>query len=672
MTRRIQSDFSKGMISDRVTEDSLLYLKDMYVRRPNEICSRSYVRGIQKGGIAPTSRLPNGWGAVGFHPNFGTAAIRGSGTGGDVYDATEYQLMAAPLQGSSEALTTGTNTALEFEPVTENGAGSVRGEVCVAMNGGTKSWYPFEFADQVTNSGNEMVFAGRDPAGAGGRLFKYGGSLLPAYETGTVSVSTGEANMTTITGSNTLWAANVEAGQYILIDTITEKASTEQRAFRITSVNSNTDIEIEKGAWLATANTGLRYRIQSVACVTSPDGVWNATDEFPRQQGVVAYWQNKLWTAGVSDNDTDYNTVYDLDKIRYSGTPSESEGFFSHMDLWHNNGWIRVFPGIGGAIMGLVPMGASLIVLKAHAIFKITGSQAYDSTGDSSYKIDIISETIGATTRNAFGMTKAGLVIASTDGLYLLNDDGLQSLTDGRLSKWWESTFIHRRFAVHVFDDKVIVNVHMYGSGQSNYLVWMIDDDYFWEMSSDMSLISVISTYSIDDIWIQDYGFSRAGEQIGSAGYLVFNVLSNLTHQKEFEIAGSDTYTLDSNPELITHPIPIGEDPASEGRVNNILIHGLSLDGSSENIVSLLPGSTAPMFDYQGNATSEGTADEIELEYTFPQGTTDRAHRIPVEDMDPSPTCRIRIDASTGTEPNPYRVYAIGIDSEESNVTGPT
>lgn len=678
MPRVIQNNFTKGMVTDVTgASDSVFRLRDMYVRRPSEICTRGPIHE----NIATTGADDYGVGVsvANFHPNFGTGAIRGysTGPGGEIWSATGFQLVGAGLQPRADSIT---DTGIDLTVITEEGSYAKTNSVCTANNAGTKSWYPMERCDQSCVSGSEMVFAGID-----GRLFKWGGSNNASYETGTVSVSTSTTNATIITGSGTNFSSNCEAGQYILIDTVAEKASTEQRAFRITKVHSTTEIEIECPVYLATSNTGLKYKIQSVACISSPDGVWNGTDEFPRTKGVVAYWQEKLWVAGVSDSSTDYNTVYDLDKIRWSGSVSEygtsanSDQFFSHMDLWDRDAYLYAFAGVGGAIMGLVPMGNSLIVLKAHGMFAITGKNNYTATGGSAYSINMISDVVGATTKKSFAVTKAGLVIAATDGLYLYNEtDGLVCLSDERVARWWEASYKLRTFTVTATEDKVFVQ----GWGQDDLtysprdaptLVWMIDGDYFWEMSTDDSFSSVVRTFSDDDEWVQDYAFLPAAPTSHVVtGKVYYYNITEINHLKTFDPTDASNIYSETNPEIITHAYPLGEDPASEGRINNVLIHCLSLDATAGNVVSLLPGSTSPHFYLGTTATPESTSTEIDLEYTIPQGTTDRAHRIPSDSMDPAVSCRIRIDASSSSEPNHYRIYSIGVEYEPVNVIGPT
>lgn len=679
MPRRIQSDFSNGMITDTNTDEKSLFgIRDMYVRRPNELCTRNPIASEVQSPVGPTGDYSCGFSNAAFHPNFGTAVIRGTSTLGTgfAYEADNYQLVAAGLQENVSVYDPGhASGKLDFKVITENGPGAKLDRVCTSMNdvagNPVLSWYPMEFCEQSVNTDDEIIFAGKE-----GRLFKYGGSQLAPYSAGTVSVSSNSTSPSSIiTGAGTSWSTTIEAGQYILIDTITENAAGQQRAFRITHVHSNTQLEIETPVFKVSANAGLRYRVQSVACIQSPAGTWNRQDEFPRQRGIVTYWQQKLWTAGVADRDTDFNSVFDYDKIRYSGTVAESNAFSTHLDLWHPNGYLYAEPGHGGAIMGLVPMGNALIVIKASAIFRISGQSDYDGTGAANgrYRVDAVSQTVGATSRKSFCMTKMGLVIASHDGLYLLNEDeGLISLTDGRIARWWESTWRYRQFNVQATEDKVLVTTYTdsVSTGlQQQILVWVMDGDYFFEMT-DPGCISynIVTTYTASDYWSQEYGFPIKGGPVTAANNMSYIRLTNIMHKKTFEVADTDAYTADANPEFITHPYPIGQDEVSEGRVNNLVVHSVNLDGTAENIVSLLPGSTAPSFGYDGVQTNESTADELSLEYTLPQGSTDRANRIPVEGMEASPTCRVRFDASIGSEPNICRVYSVGIDYEQTNV----
>lgn len=607
MPVRVQSDFSKGMITDSVSEEgAVAYLQDMYLRKKGELISRGPVYANTLATVAsPALKYTVGYSGSQFHPNFGLSAVRAMhttwDTSKDVRDADSYQLIGA---GHSSVIGNDTpqeGLSITWQAITE---GTNNAQVCHDVAGNKVN---LEACYQSLNTGQETVYAGEL-----GYIYKWGGSYNPAYSTGQVDDI--QANGLII-GTGTTWLTNVEAGQYILIDGVAENtASTEQRAHRIEAVLSNTQLLIETN--LTPDSTNRNYRIQSVAVLQSPAGVWNGDDEKPRSVGVICYHQNKLMVAGVSDASAGYNSVYDFDSIRYSGTQSEIDtSGYSHLDLWHANGQFRVFPGVGGFIRGMVSMAGSLIVIKTHGLFRLADKLGSYDAEASSASLSIISDTVGASGFRAWSSTPAGLVMANEKGLYLFDGSDLTSLTTGRIDALWES-FAHYsvEYTVNVVGSLVVVGSAVYPDLPC--VVWDFEKNYFW-IGTNMSFQSVSTVYGSDDIWLGHVGFA------GHVMNMPQETISGVTEARVMEIPTSDLSSilhwntdppgtdLDASginmgpdPIIATMPFPLSTDVPGDGRVNNI---GLTMFSDRRTMVVLRPGDSGVDQIVYSEHQSDGT-----------------------------------------------------------------
>lgn len=688
MARRVSDTFKAGMITDVLgAEGSVYELSDMYVRRAGELCTRGPL--LSMSATATNAGFHAGWSQAQFHPNLGVAACRAtvsaSGVTRHVSYASRFQLMGAPLQTVPSV----SATPLTLSFITEGtDFDQVPLHAGVATAASAATGLPMERVVQMTNAGDEVLMAGEI-----GSLYKWGGCLVGAYKTGSVAIATASGVASRIiTGTGTSWATAIQEGQYILIDGVCEKANGFQRSYRITKVIDNTHLEIELPIWDGVNNTGLTYRIQSVAVIQSPDGVWNQTDERPRQVGVVAYHQGRCWTAGVADRDTAYNTVYNYDRIRWSGTLDENSNGYSHLDLWGASASIDIFPGIGGSIRGLVSMGNELVVVKSHGLFRVTGSAAWDGSG-SGLGVQIISTEVGANGFGAWTLTSRGLVIAARDGLYLYDGESVRSLTDGRIKRWWEANYPGKEYVVSQYEDKVIVAPAFWAANAGNKLVWDAEQDLFWTMTSNTYEFSAgVSTYTSSDEFVADYCFEAGGELNSSSTRWHYIDGSHLNHKLGFDtyLGVADGYvgalgvTGLPKPAVMTQPYPLGEDPLSEGRVNNVIVHAatpINVNGSSnadQCTVYVLSGASHTGVTDQFNS-NEFCGKEYQLEYGVAASSTedlDRVHRIPVDGTEPAPYARILLDSNSGFVHSGsglgMRIYAIGFDFEPDNVQGPS
>ena len=606
MPRRVISDFSKGMITDAIgAEGAVAYLQDMYLRKRGELISRGPLYANERATLAsPAAKYTIGYSGSQFHPNFGLSAMRAMHTTYDtskgVSNADSFQLIGAGLQDVAGNDTPQEGLSISWTSISE---GTNLAQCCHAQAG---TMVNLEACYQSLNTGEEQVYAGEN-----GYIYKWGGSFMDAYSTGTVTIDAAGL----VTGSGTSWLTEAEVGQYILIDGIAENGTSgQQRAFRITSIRSNTSLKVETE--LAVDATVRNYRIQSLAVLQSPASVWNQDTEKPFTVGVIAYHNSKLFTAGVSDADCGFNSVFDFDAIRWSGTQNEVSSYFSHMDLWHANAKIRIMPGVGGFIRGLASMGNSLLVIKSHGLFKVNGDAEYDGDDpEKDFGVSLISSTIGASGFRAWRQTPAGVIMANESGLWLYDGDELTSLTAGRIDNLWES-FAHyaTEFTVNTFGSLVTI-------GSSEYpdlpcVCWDMEKDYFF-VGTNLSMSSVSTVYAADDQWIGHVGFA------GHVLNLPQETIANVTEPRVTEIPTSDLSSilhwntdaagidLDASgvnvgpdPIIATHGIPLYDEGPGDGRVNNV---GFTMYADRRTGCVLRPGESGVDQILYSEHQSDGT-----------------------------------------------------------------
>lgn len=675
MPKRIQANFDKGMVTD-VTEgqDSLARLHNAYISRSGEISTIGSMGNGEKTFSIPAGAYSAGYADAAFHPNFGCGVVRGVNALASKNlnsSGTYFQLVGMPLIDDNVFPASYLNPAYTADTVT-SGANSDT----IRLDHASQTM-PFEKCLQHAVAPNEIVYAGEF-----GNLFKWGGSSGADYTTGTVSTTAGSRRIEGAGG--TAWSTNVEEGMYILIDGVGEKATNgEQRAFRITYVEDNDTLEVDYP--MIGTLAGKSYRIVAAAVIQAPPGVWNPDTDRPTSVGVCCYHQGRLFVAGTSDADTDYSTVYNFDRLRWSGNASDvmvdpaNESGFHHMDLWRSGAFIDVDPGRGGAIRGLVSMGDELVIIKSHAIFRLTGDVALSGgTNNLNVKVSLIADGIGANGFKGFAMTKRGLVIASQDGLYLYDGEKVTSLTGGRMQKWWDANFSTFQFAVIAFDDKVIVSPWL--PNTNNYsatyfwgsLVWAIDKDYFFTMgmypaAAGCAVFTATDRFANELLLPQYYS---AQNKLGFGWARAMMEIENFT----LGIAGIPFNTSSNRgPDIVTHPFPLGSDEVTEGRVNNVLMHSFFTLENSDNLeVSLIDGSKSnDDFVYLNQSTVlEYEAAAAAPPSTSPARPSTRAYRSTVDSHGPVPSARVRIKSSSDGSAE-FKLYAIGVDYTESEVVGP-
>lgn len=142
---------------------------------------------------------------------------------------------------------------------------------------------------RVNSSGDRMVRLNPPPRTAKVYPFEYIPKLAPMkeYTIGTVTVTNAS---TTVTGSSTLFSANVTAGDYFRLDSIGQGDSS--KWYKISSVDSNTQLTLSS-AYSDASGSAEEYTVSS-----SPSGLPSEFHEF------ILYEAVSLVSASASDNNS--------------------------------------------------------------------------------------------------------------------------------------------------------------------------------------------------------------------------------------------------------------------------------------------------------------------------------------------------------------------------------
>lgn len=761
MPRRVSDNFRAGFISDSYsTANSVSQLHNMYLRESGEAVSRGRI-----GTNAVTAEQFPGTGfwymrnpkarSVGFHPNFGIGLSVGfaSSTASaataspNMFTYNRNALVASPLLNTQPVASAYPyQTSLTWRVVSEGLHGSIVPITATAATASASvTGLEMEPIINTVVTGDEMILCSEF-----GSIYKWGGSTNRPYNTGSVTIanSAAAAIATTpgtggriITGTGTSWAANVQAGQYILIGTVGQATGgTGNRAFRITRVISNTQLEIESPIYTIAAQP-LSYRIQSMAVVQSPNGTWNRTNERPTTGGPAAFHNSRLYVGVCSDYNTSYNTIFNYDRVRWSGSrdeygapgtvavtsagvatglPSNSGGggdgggVYSNFDLWHPNAFVDIAPGVGGSIQGLCSFNDELLVIKNHAMFRLTGSNGWNGESAGS-KVQLINKDVGAVNPRAWVETSRGVVVADADGLYLYDGEKVASITDGRVQEFWKFNYAVNSQSITLteFEDKVYVSMGASG------LIWDVEKDYFYTLDHRANeLINCVgcSVYAGDDSYVGDFLFS--GEPIAVPGTTTaynaaFTVgdFTNVNHKRSNyvlpSVSGTPPYTLYQSvgaapaASLRTIPIPLSEEVFGEGRLHNVYVHFALRNPLYGPFPS---GTSNPLYSSylaievvygRSQAINPDADDQVTIASKPPYATpsqrqvnlpdkaqtlavgsfTERTVRFPIDDSVVSNAVSIRVYASVNADTaqsvdvtDKLIIYGIAVDYEPVNI----
>lgn len=667
------------MITDVIgAEKSLFKLENSYVRRAGEIATRGPILGQTQASLSPASTYYSYATQCEFHSEFGSIVCQNVVATSATTTTLGHNLVAAPLQGSAQA-------GVQEPDYSWTVVSQSTGGYYVPSNA-TGTFVLLDEIVSMTKGANEIYMGG-----SLGRVYKWAGATAVMASGTAVATSGVSLSSTTATPSNIVTfgtainvTATMEPGSYLMIDDVGENnvVSNKNVAYRITNIDGQ-NVELEYPLYVTGAMTNKAWVSTPVALVASESGVWNGSDEYPRIFGPVAYHQGRLFVAGPSNYRTDYNTVYDFSSIQWShnaGTTTSSTSNHAHVDKWGAGAWQPIFPGIGGAIMGMVSMGSELVIIKTHAIFALSGEVADDGGNQNlNASVRLVQDGPGAQGFRAWKLTKAGLVIAGQDGLYLYDGQQVKSLTDGRIQRWWEGNFRQYRFAMTAFDDKVIISPWRPRASSSSWvsLVWDLEKDYFHTIRTDNLVACGMSTFTSDDTWSGDIGFEQY--QYASATNMLWNCYSNLNHKATGSLSNLGDATTDRIDqavnqrvgfEIISQNIPLGEDQVSEGRVNNVLLACVTGETNQSNIAVYVENGMSQGRQVSGTDYEEqGTEYQTEIGISSTADAEDRVHRIPFDGNVPAAGTRVRIkhDHASGYG-NSLRVFAIGVDFVPTNV----
>lgn len=655
MTRRASDIFAKGMLTDATLPPpgALLKMHDCYQLRTGELVGRGG-RVAPASGTTISTSASNVWAGASeakFHSDLGAMVCHGvvAATATGVFGvtaATAYDMHTLELTSIDDHWIGG-----DFSALWKN-----HGSACLTTVAGATS--PFELSWQSTLLPNEIVMAGY-----AGKLVKWGGSHNATASAASASGAYWTSGTNLINGSSTTWATQLEAGMYILLDhaSCEDGTSGEQVALRIQKVVSNTQIAVDRKMNFTLDGTArVPWRATPIAVVQSGGAsaqAWNVQDNRPRTIGVCCYHQDRLFTAGVADDQ--FNSVFDYSASRWSGNrASNSQAQYSGIDYWHPAARIEVMPGVGGVIRGMVSMGSELVYIKSNALVRLQGVVTDDSAASAT--LDVITNGVGAQGWQAWKMTKAGLIFAHKEGLHLYDGKSVTNLTIGKVQAYWNAKLSDKsELIVNVVGNRVFVS----GPRETTSTLVLDLDTGLFNTQSTYAQRAAIRMHNASDEWEGDWGFHEYPAAGGtSTKYssihreLIDNPMGGTAS------GGNDSYgggVTAANPRPdVWLAFPLGEDAVGEGRVNNIFTT-MMLEGSGANLEARLYHGLKGI-DSSGSSVPSWTAEVVP--YEMDDNTKERTYRLDPEGTEYHSYARLRltVDAAYSN----FRLYAVAIDVE--------
>lgn len=201
------------------------------------------------------------------------------------------------------------------------------------------------------------------------------------------------------------------------------------------------------------------------------------TDERPR---ATAAFAGRAWFAGcnhpelanvifysqIGDSTTGGTVAYSK---MYQASDPTSE--YNNIVLPTDGGMLTI-AGLSG-VVGMVPVGTSIVILANTGIWEINGGDSYFSAVSQSQRK--ISE-IEVVSPDAWALTDDGLVVASPRGIFRVqaNDQsgrlGVESLTLDTINTYWQSIPVSRYESVRLVYDNSQYRLYTFFSDSSNLL----------------------------------------------------------------------------------------------------------------------------------------------------------------------------------------------------------
>lgn len=290
------------------------------------------------------------------------------------------------------------------------------------------------------------------------RIQKYRGSTNANYNTGTITVTNGDA---TITGSGTSWntTTNAEVGEYIQLP--------DSKWYKIVTINSNTSLEIEveyQGSTLA----GQSYIISPWGEVQGKLETSTAIASLVRPTPkFIESHSNRIWTL-------DGNT------LRYSTLDTSiDEEHFNDWDTSNNAGSIIIPSGQGDIGTGLYSLNGYLYIFQKNAIWELFGSSP------ANFQLRNLSNEIGMTDKRTLVEYDRFLIFLSDKGLCFFDGVKPVIISEGKVSNLINSWANKTTPAATLWENKYIISyTPTGGSSNSEALFYDIKRDIFGKIEN--------------------------------------------------------------------------------------------------------------------------------------------------------------------------------------------
>lgn len=198
------------------------------------------------------------------------------------------------------------------------------------------------------------------------------------------------------------------------------------------------------------------------------DNGWDADDWNPRGPNGACYHQGRLflmngsrinWSATVDETHQmtatgHFATAADSTASQTAATANYGIEY-KHTSLWDRNGFLNVFPSIGGDGVGLISMGDELLIMKSGGMFRLVGGVSYDGASNS-LDLQVISNTVGPESSYSWAETPAGVVFTHNDKIWVYDGNELNEISRGTIANTFsENVRSHR----HPQGEKIITRV---------------------------------------------------------------------------------------------------------------------------------------------------------------------------------------------------------------------
>lgn len=116
------------------------------------------------------------------------------------------------------------------------------------------------------------------------------------------------------------------------------------------------------------------------------------------------------------------------------GTTANVGVEYSGVKLWSTGGYIHVFAGIGGDIVGLASVGDELLIMKRGGLFRMVGGVSYDGASDS-VDLQVISRNIGPDSAISWAESQGNIIFTCQGEIWSYDGNELRNISRGTVGK---------------------------------------------------------------------------------------------------------------------------------------------------------------------------------------------------------------------------------------------